>query len=115
MKNGSISDQLNMQERQLSGEKKMNTSMQPVMYADKLGDMLENKFANYQDDNLSNKIENNQSVNQENKQDSSLTDLGLSSVFSILPSVMDVNQVDEQQPLKPKKKKKKKQRPRFRR
>ena len=41
-----------------------------------------------------------------NKQDSNPTNLGLSSVFSILPSTVDVNPVDKQQPLESKRKKK---------
>lgn len=103
MKNGSMTDKLRMQERELKApeisfadEKKEN--LQTSRYADKQTDMIENKFANKQENNLSNNTESNQ--------DSNPTDLGLSSVFSILPSASDINPTDEQQPLKPKKKKK---------
>lgn len=95
MKNGSITDKLRMQEQQLNapeqdfaGEKKKEKKdLQIGRYTDKQTDMIESKFAN--------------------KQDSNSLDLGLSSVFSILPSASDVNPMDEQQLTKPKKKKKK--------
>ncbi|MCM0247377.1 DUF5712 family protein [Bacteroides fragilis] len=94
MKNGSITDKLRMQEQQLNapkqdfaGEKKKEKKdLQIGRYTDKQADMIESKFAN--------------------KQDSNSPDLGLSSVFSILPSASDVNPMDEQQLTKPKKKKK---------
>lgn len=53
------------------------------------------------------KKENNFSNNTENKHDSSLVDLGLTSLFPIQPSASDVNPVDGQQPLKSERKKKK--------
>lgn len=95
MKNGSITDKLRMQEQQLNapeqdfaGEKKKEKKdLQIGRYTDKQTDMIESKFAN--------------------KQDSNSPDLGLSSVFSILPSASDVNPMDEQQLTKPKRKKKK--------
>ena len=62
IKNGSISEQLKMQERQLSDERK-NTDMQTGLYTDTQEELTENKVAYKQDDNLS----NIQSVNQENK------------------------------------------------
>lgn len=94
MKNSSITDKLRMQEQQLNapeqdfaGEKKKEKKdLQIDRYTDKQTDMIESKFAN--------------------KQDSNSPDLGLSSVFSILPSASDVNPMDEQQLTKPKKKKK---------
>jgi hypothetical protein len=61
------------------------------------------KFSNKQENN----IENIQTVNQENKQVSNSTGLGLSSIFSILPSATDISPSDEPQS-KPVKKKKKK-------
>jgi len=110
MKNGTVSDKLRMQERELkepeqgiAGEKK-NANMQTGIYADKQEELTESKFASKQENNLSNITAN--------KQDSTPIDLGLSSVFSILPSAADISQGDEPQ-LKPKKKKK--LRPRFRR
>lgn len=97
MKNGTITDKLRMQERELTpeqniaGEKKKE-NMQTGIYADKQAEMIENKFAN----NLSN--------NTENKQDSNPTDLGLSSVFGLLTPDTN-NQEEEQLPVKKKKKK----------
>ena len=98
MKNGTVTDKLRMQEQELkepeisfAGEKKKEKEdLQISRYADNQADMIESKFAN--------------------KQDSNSTDLGLSSVFSILPSAADINPVDEQQPPKPKKKKKRRPR-----
>ena len=94
MKNGDITDKLQMQERELkahkqdfTGEKKKETeNVQIGRYVDKQADLTESNFAN--------------------KQDSNPTDLRLSSVFSIHPSAVDVNSVDEQQPPKSKRKKK---------
>lgn len=84
MKNGSIADQLKMQERQISHEK-------------------ENKFANSQTFNNA----NIQTVNQENKQNVNLPDLGLSSALGLFtPDVS--NQEEEQIPMKKKKQKPKK-------
>lgn len=104
MKNGTITDKLQMQERELkepeqnitSEKKKEKEDLQTGIYADKQAGMTESKFSNKQE----NKIEN--------KQDSSPTDSGLSSVFSILPSAADISQGDEPQQSKPVKKKKKK-------
>ena len=74
MKNGSMTDKLQMQERELTTPKQY--------FADE-----KKKIVDIQTD--------------EN---------GLSSLFSILPSVADINPKDEQQPLKPKKKKKRRPR-----
>lgn len=82
MKNGSMTDKLRMQEQELkapeqdfAGEKKkVKDDLQTSRYADKQADLTENKFAN--------------------KQDSSSADLGLASVFSILPSAADINPID---------------------
>lgn len=89
-----MTDKLQMQERELkapkqdfAGKKKKETeNVQIGRYVDKQADLTESNFAN--------------------KQDYNPTDLGLSSVFSIHPSAVDVNSVDEQQPLKSKRKKK---------
>lgn len=96
MKNGSISDQLKIQERQIFDERK-NADMQI--------DQTENKFAYKQDDNLS----NIQSVNQENKnedkQSFNLPDLGLSSALGLFTPEPN-NSNEEQIPMKKKIKKK---------
>lgn len=92
MKNGSITDKLQMQERELkepkqdfAGEKKKETEdMQIGRDADKQADLTENKFAN--------------------KQDSNSPDLGLSSVFGVLTPDTN-NREEEQLPVKKKKKK----------
>ncbi len=103
MKNGSISEQLNIQERQISNERR-NTDMQTGRNTDKQEELTENKVAYKQDDNLS----NIQSVNQENKkadkQFVNLPDLGLSSALGLLTP--DVNKEEEQIPVKKKIKKK---------
>lgn len=90
MKNGSISDQLNMQEKQIADERKNIQENQQV--AD-----FENNFANEQEINFSNKIED--------KQNSTSSDLGLSSVLGLLTPETG-NSEDEQIPKKKKIKKK---------
>jgi hypothetical protein len=97
MKNGSITDQLKMQEKQIAGEKRK-------MNADKQEEQTENKFANFQtvksENNLSNLIEDK----QENKQSFNLPGLGLSSVLGLFTP--DTNSKEEEQiPMKRKKKK----------
>ena len=96
MKNGSISAQLNMQERQIFNERK-NTNTQT--------ELIEDKIAYKQDNNLS----NIQSVNQENKKEDkqifTLPDLGLSSALGLLTPEPN-NSKEEQQILMKRKKKK---------
>lgn len=83
MKNGSIFDQLKMQERQISDERK-------------------NSEVNIQTPNFENKFANSQSGDQENKQSINLPDLGLSSALGLFtPDVS--NQEEEQTPVKKKK------------
>ena len=84
MKNGRISERLNMQEREIASEKE---NMQAGLYADKLDKLIENKVACKQDDNLSNNTENRQSFN--------LRDLGLSSVLGLF--TFDFKNNEEQQ------------------
>lgn len=81
MKNGSISEQLKMQEKQISREK-------------------ENKFANSQTSNTA----NIQTVNQDNKQSVNLPDLGLSSALGLFTP--NINKQEEEQVLVKKKKQK---------
>ena len=96
MKNGSISDQLNMQERQIADERK-NTDIQE--------ELTENKVAYKQDDNLSNIQSVNQENKKEDKQSFNLPDLGLSSALGLLTPDA-TNQEEEQIPMKKKIKKK---------
>ena len=98
MKNGSIYDQLNMQERQIYDERK-NTDMQTGIYADKQDEKTENKVAYKQDNNLS----NIQSVNQDNKQSFNLPDLGLSSALGLLTPEPNNSNEEQQIPVKRKK------------
>lgn len=102
MKNGSISDQLNMQEKQIADEKK-NANMQADMQISNDTDKIENKFANSQiihsENNHSNLIEDK----QENKQSFNLPDLGLPSALGLFTP--DVNNQEEEQNLLKKKKK----------
>ncbi|MDR3047181.1 MAG: DUF5712 family protein [Bacteroidales bacterium] len=98
MKNGSISEQLEIQERQISDEKrKMNADVQTGMYADKQEELTESK--------LTNKQESYTSRSPENKQSFNLPDLGLSSALG-LPTLEPNNSNEEQTIRKPKKKKK---------
>lgn len=104
MKNGSISEQLNMQERQISNERK-NTDMQTGRNTDKQKELVENKVAYKQDDNLSNIQSVNQENKKEDKQSFNLPDLGLFSALGLLtPDVS--NKEKEQIPMKKKIKKK---------
>jgi hypothetical protein len=98
MKNGSISAQLNMQEKQIADEKK-NANMQISNDTDK----IENKFANSQITNSENNHSNLIEDNQENKQSFNLPDLGLSSALGLFTP--DVNKQEEEQNLLKKKKK----------
>jgi hypothetical protein len=93
MKNGNITDQLKMQEWQISDERKMNECSQIGINADKQANISESKQ------------ENKHSSNKENKQSSNTTDLGLSSVLGLFtPDVS--NKEEEQIPMKKKIKKK---------
>ncbi len=96
MKNGSISEQLNIQERQISNERK-NTDMQTGLYTDTQNELTENNVAYKQDNNLSNNTENKQSFN--------LPDLGLSSTLGLFTPEVS-NKEEEQIPVKKKIKKK---------
>lgn len=101
MKNGTITDQLNMQERQISDERKMNECSHVGIYADKQENISENNFANKHESNLSNLNEDK----QENKQSFNLPDTGLSSALGLLTPDISDNAEDEQIPMKKKKKK----------
>jgi len=103
MKNGSISDQLNMQEQQIADERK-NTDMQTGISSGKQEELTENKVAYKQDDNLLNIQSVNQENKKEDKQSFSLPDLGLSSALSLLTPEPNSNE-EQQIPMKRKKKK----------
>lgn len=84
MKNGSIYEQLNMQERQISDERK-NTDMQISTSADIQKEKTENKI--------------------ENKQTFNFPDLGLSSALGLLTPDPNNSNEEQQIPMKRKKKK----------
>ncbi|EGJ99195.1 DUF5712 family protein [Dysgonomonas gadei] len=96
IKNGSISDQLKIQKRQITSEKGKMDTVQMGLYADKQNEVLENKFANKQESNISD--------NPEKKQNFNLPDLGLSSALGLFTPEPN-NKEDEQPPMKRKKKK----------
>ena len=106
MKNGTIAEQLQMQERELNalkqdfaGEKKKIVDVQ-----------TDENVKTFSDTSIQQQIST--SVNQptSNSVGQSSDGDALSSLFSILPSATDDNSVDEQQPIKPKKKKKRRPR-----
>ena len=85
MKNGSITDQLKMQERQIASEKE---------------NKVENNFANLQE----NKPEIYQSVNHENNQNTNLPEISLSSALGLFTP--DIPNKEEQQQIPVKREKK---------
>jgi len=100
MKNGSISDQLKMQEKQISGERKNAHENGVVPDPESL-------VANKQESKQSGITETNNSISQQT--DRSVTqssDSGLSSVFGIFSTPSNNSTNDEPQTIKPKKKKK---------
>lgn len=107
MKNGSLSDQLDMQEKQITDERK-NTTMRADVQISNDADKVENKFANFQtiksENNLSSLVEDK----QENKQSFNLPDLGLSSALGLLTPDVNNNEDQQQVPMKRKKEKPKK-------
>lgn len=109
MKNGSIADQLKMQERELKEPKPHITDERENKQDNSQTSKIENKFENFQENKLSNSIENSQSVNhgskQENIQTSNSVDSGLSSVLGIFTP--EPSPDEPQQPTISKKKKKK--------
>ena len=107
MKNGSMTDKLRMQERELK-EPKQDFVYEKKEIADVQTD--ENIKA-FSDISIQQQISTSVNQSTNNSVGQSNDGNGLSSLFSILPSAADVNPVDEQQASKPKKKKKR--RPRF--
>ena len=114
LKNGSMTDKLQMQERELStqkedfaGEKKKIVDVQTD---EKVKTQTNKNLKTFSDTSIQQQISTtiNQSTNNSVSQSSDGD--SLSSLFSILPSATDVNPMDEQQPLKPKKKKKRRPR-----
>jgi len=99
MKNGSIPDQLKMQERQISGERKNTQGNSIVPNSESLAtDKQESKHSSVSKSDTSINQMSDKSVNQS-------SDLGLSSLFSIFSSQSSPNN-DEPQTIKPNKKKK---------
>lgn len=96
MKNGSIPEQLKMQERQISNERK--NSEVNIQTPD-----FESKFANSQITNSENNLSNLIEDKQGNKQSFNLPDLGLSSALGLFTPDIS-NQEEEQAPVKKKKK-----------
>lgn len=90
MKNGSIAEQLKMQEKQISDERK--NSKDNIQTVD-----FESKFANSQNSNIA----DTQTINQENKQSINLPDLGLSSALGLFTPDVSI-QEEEQSPVKKK-------------
>ncbi len=110
MKNGTVTDKLQMQERELkapeqdfAGEKKKNVDLQTN---ENVKAQTNKNLKTFSDTSIQQQISTsvNQSIHQQTSES------GLSSLFSILPSASDINPMDEQQPPKPKKKKKRRPR-----
>lgn len=106
MKNGSMTDKLRMQERELkapkqniAGEKK---KIVDIRTDEKVKAQTNKNLKTLSDTSIQQQIST--TVQQQTNES------GLSSLFSILPSAADVNPMDEQQPQKPKKKKKRRPR-----
>ena len=102
MKNGSVTDKLRMQERELK-EPKQDFVYEKKEIADVQKDENIKAFSD-----ISIKQQLSTSVNKTIHQQ--INESSLSSLFSILPSATDVNPIDEQQSLKPQKKKKRRPR-----
>lgn len=100
MKNGSITDQLKMQEREIKEKTAQIQNIVPDERENTQPFNIENKFSNKQENNLS----NIQHVSQDNKKENSQSDLGLSSVLGILTP--EPGNGNEEQPIKRPKKKK---------
>lgn len=100
MKNGSISEQLEMQEREIKQKTTQIQNTVPDERENTQSANIENKFSNKQDNNLS----DIQAVNQGNKKENNQSDLGLSSALGLLTP--DVNNKEEEEiPVKRKKQK----------
>ncbi|GAE84966.1 hypothetical protein GGR06_003647 [Bacteroides reticulotermitis] len=104
MKNGNISDQLSIQERQISDERK-STDMQIGRNVNEQEELTDNMFAYKQDDKHSSMQTVNQENMKEDKQSFNLPDLGLSSALGLLTPEPDNSNEEQQIPMKRKKKK----------
>lgn len=114
MKNGTVTDKLRMQERELkspeqnfAGEKK---NIVDVQTNENVKAQTNTNLKTFSDASIQQQTSTtvNQSTNNSVSQSSDGD--ALSPLFSILPSAADVNPVDEQQPIKSKKKKKRRPR-----
>lgn len=98
MKNGTVTDKLWMQERELKApEQDFAGEKKKIVYVQT-------------DENIKTQINKNVKTFSNIPTNTQTDESGLSSLFSILPLAADVNPMDEQQPLKPKKKKKRRPR-----
>ncbi|CAK7068041.1 MAG: hypothetical protein PARBA_02616 [Parabacteroides sp.] len=114
MKNGSMTDKLRMQERELkapelnfAGEKRKIVDVQTD---ENVKAQTNKNLKTFSDTSIQQQISTSVNQSTNNSIGQSSDGDALSSLFSILPSASDVNPVDEQQPLKPKKKKKRRPR-----
>lgn len=98
MKNGTVTDKLWMQERELKAPKQdFAGEKKKIVYVQT-------------DENIKTQINKNVKTFSNIPTNTQTDESGLSSLLSILPSAANVNPMDEQQPLKPKKKKKRRPR-----
>lgn len=114
MKNGSMMDKLQMQERELkspeqdfAGEKKKIVNVQTD---ENIKTQTNTNLKTFSDASIQQQISTTVNQSTSNSVGQSSDRDALSSLFSILPSATDINLTDEQQPLKPKKKKKRRPR-----
>jgi len=114
MKNGTITDKLRMQERELktsqissAGEKKKIVDIQTD---ENVKVQTNTNLKTVSDTSIQQQISTTVNQSTNNSVSHSSDGDALSYLFSILPSATDVNSTDEQQPPKPKKKKKRRPR-----
>lgn len=114
MKNGNITDKLQMQERELkspeqsfTGDKKKIVDVQTD---ENIKAQTNTNLKTFSDASIQQQISTTVNQSTNNSVGQSSDGDALSSLFSILPSASDINPTDEQQPLKSKKKKKRRPR-----
>lgn len=114
MKNGNITDKLQMQERELkspeqsfTGDKKKIVDVQTD---ENIKAQTNTNLKTFSDASIQQQISTTVNQSTNNSVGQSSDGDALSSLFSILPSASDINPTDKQQPLKSKKKKKRRPR-----